>query len=68
MSKLSIRNPEDTLDAVLIADGDLNVGFFEEAGTRIHRLAFDEDPFYCVDGLFAATISNGVNHLNHHAI
>ena len=52
-SKLGIRNAEDALDTIRIADGYLNVRLFVEAGTLINSSTFDEYPLYGIDYLFA---------------
>src|SRR5216684_5368266 len=67
-SELSVGNAEDPLDALWIADGDLNVCLLMEARSLVHRPTFDEDALHAIDRLFATITSNGVNHLKHRAV
>jgi len=49
---MGILNSKDPFDAFGISHGYLNVVFVAERRTGIEVRSFDEDAFYCVEGLF----------------
>jgi hypothetical protein len=66
--KLRVRYAENSFDAVGIANRDLSVGLFEEAGARVNRFSFDENALDRVDRRLAAIAPDLVKHLNHKVV
>lgn len=62
------RYSKYSFDAFRVADRDLDMCFFAEAGAGVDGWAFGEDGFYCVKGGEMAFLKNCVKTLRHRAI
>ena len=59
---------EIPLDAVEVADANLDVVHLPEAGVGIELLALPEDPPHRVEGILASVRVKGMGHLDHGAV
>jgi hypothetical protein len=61
-------NAEYALDAVVIANRNLDVSLLVEARTLVNGPAFEKYAFHRIDGLILPLAPDGVDHLNNRAI
>ena len=63
-----LRNAEDALDAMSIADGNLQVSLFEKSGTGIQRSTLDKNTLDGVKNRKALRLEKGVEPSNYGTI